>query len=65
MPQFKVIFVKQPELPLFTKKLRVNKIELFVQSKSFKSAIRTAKAKNAKRNIKGFELLGVIKVNNE
>jgi len=61
MSTYKVIFVKQPELPLFTKKLRVNKIEVYVNSKSLKSAIVAAKAKNNKRNYKGFELLGIIK----
>lgn len=59
MPNFKVIFLKQPEIPFSRRKLRIDKIELNVIAKSFNAATRLARRK--KGIPKDFYLHGVIK----
>lgn len=60
MDTYKVIFVKHPQL---FRKLRVNRLEMFILAKSIKHAARISAAKLKKQQIKDFELLGVFKTN--
>ena len=58
MSEFKAVYCRVPELPLFPARLKIDKVEEVIHADSIKDAYEWAKCDKHK----GFELVGIVKI---